>query len=97
MHSNMAGLTYVRWKQYGFTHIVNPNKKTRTWLGYDLNEYAKGNTVQKEYTETFDITLCGNRPYSDAAYMKTDDGKRPLCGTCKKIAEKAQQKEENNE
>lgn len=77
-------MKFVRWKRYGFTHIVdeNPSFKGRKWL----RGFAGG------------FTVCGNwwhnTSFRDEYQMgllppsKQDNGKRPLCGNCKKYLEK---------
>jgi hypothetical protein len=80
-------MKFARWKPYGFTHIVKGETSD-----VDLPNYGKA--VRGK-------TLCGfgfsvmtewhphlaDRMSSLSLLMaEEDDGKRPLCGSCKKIA-----------
>jgi hypothetical protein len=93
-------LLYVRWKPYGFTHLVEEEK---------VNEHGP---MQPRYDERPPIlgrSVCGNEfhimfpnkryfahqrlessgvPQGKLAPSKEDDNKRPLCGTCRRRLEK---------
>lgn len=68
-------MRYVRWKDYGFTHITKDGTKTlcgRSWW----NEIFKFHG---------DWAIRHNLKYKLLEPSDTDDGKRPICGNCKKI------------
>jgi hypothetical protein len=68
---------FVRWKRYGFTHVVDESKQQMTVCG----NWWHGFIFDDPYF--FKLHGKGRLPPSI-----TNDDKRPMCGNCKKWLEK---------
>lgn len=91
-------MKYVRWKRYGFTHIMLDNPPTHRWggpttlCGNSATHYRSFRLGWVSVTEKKQGLKTGDLDPRLLAPSEKDDKKRPLCGTCKKAAEKIRRK-----
>lgn len=78
-------MKFVRWKRYGFTHIVRDeeHEQLTPW------HYKGGTTVCGNWWQDFVFQGDYGRYVKGLlAPSETDDEARPLCGLCKKYLSK---------
>jgi hypothetical protein len=94
-------MKYVRWKRYGFTHILPENPGRSRWggpktlCGNDSRHYNNFRlpTWGPSVTEQAQGLRAGDIDPRLLPPSDKDDGKRPLCGACKKAADKLNRKD----
>lgn len=80
-------MKYVRWKQYGFTHII-PEGGNKTFCGNDFRHYGNFR-IGYVYPALEKAGLRKGDPDPRVlAPSFEDDGKRPVCGACAKAKAK---------
>lgn len=82
-------MLFVRWKPYGFTHIVKGETEKIDMPRYGT--HVRGRTMcgsTFSVVETWDRRFAGRMDsYRDKCLVPgPDDGKRPVCGNCQKVA-----------
>ena len=87
-------MKYVRWKRYGFTHVIADKPKQTRWggvatvCGNDATHYNGFRISWLSLAEKKAGLKKGDLDPKLLAPSDKDDGKRPLCGACAKYVEK---------